>query len=88
MPLGVTARVFTAVSHYDVHRGSVLCVYSCPAQAHMADVINNEKHFKVLRIEDKPTSALEQLRSERHSEEINKGLLEMSHTWTENSVRI
>lgn len=52
----------------------------------MANVINNGKLYKVQRIEDKPTSALEQLRSERHGEEINKGLLEMSHRWTVNSV--
>jgi len=56
----------------------------------MVNVINNGKHYKVQRIEDKPTSAFEQTRSEREREreEINTGLLEMSHTWTENSVRL
>ena len=46
----------------------------------MVNVINNRKHYTVQRIEDRPTSASEQTRSERHREEINKGLLEMSHT--------
>lgn len=52
----------------------------------MVNVINNRKHYKVQRIEDKPTSASEQTRSERAGGEINTGSLEMLHTWTENSV--
>lgn len=47
----------------------------------MVNVMNNETHYKVQRIEDKPTAASEQMRSERHRKEINKGLFEMSHTW-------
>lgn len=35
----------------------------------MVTVINNGKHYKVQRIEDKPTSASEQTRSERDREE-------------------
>lgn len=59
----------------------------CTAQAHIVSVINNEKGYKVQRIGGKPTSALEQMRPETEREEINTGLLDMSHTWTENSFR-
>lgn len=60
----------------------------CTAWAHIVNAINNEKGYKVQRIGGKPTSALEQMRSETEREEINTGLLDMSHTWTENSVRL
>lgn len=53
----------------------------------MVNVINNGKQYEAQRIEDKPTSTSEQTRSERDREEIKTGLLEMSHTWTGNSVR-
>lgn len=58
-----------------------VCASTCSAQAHMVNVMNNETHYKVQRIEDKPTAASNG-RDQRHREEMNKGLFECSHTWT------
>lgn len=67
----------------------VYCVCVCVRSwAHIVNVIDNGKRYKMQRIEDKPTSALEQTRLETGREEINTGLLDMSHTWTENTVRL
>lgn len=44
-----------------------MCLYcTCTAQADMANVLNNGKRCGAQRIEDKPTSASGQTRSDRH----------------------